>query len=1740
MTHKHPKRALALLSSLVLGATFLTPAAFAEVNEKPAVNNQAQGGTSTGYHQEKILKQLKEMGRFTEASSESVRVLVTFKAQPRTPSEANEKNFLQRQTQKLVDWEKQYGFKVDRQFGYLFNGVSGSMPENKMVDLASDPLVASVKKERVYYQSEHNAAKEHQSPLALENYGVDGTGTVIAVIDSGVDPAHPDLRLDSCEDAKIRDINPAGLFTCKVPNGYNYADKSFEIRDLTPSQHGQHVAGIAAANGSEGKTSEFSQTGRIDGAAPNAQILAMKVFSNNPSAAGGAMDGDIIAAIEDSVKLGADVINMSLGSDNGLKDDSDGTSFAIKAARDQGVITLVAAGNAGQNYSLSGGPDDVLGLFDDGIVGWPSTQEGAFSVASIDNPVSTFPLAFFGNEENATEFGYQPHTGKADDTFHELVYVNLGRATDYQEGQNLNGAYALIQRGEISFQEKFQLAIDHGAAGVIVFNNQPGNDAPGMAGVDGFEIFGVSIGNDDGQAILKALQADPSVKVKFTERVGSKANPDSLTPSDFTSWGTTSALEFSPEIAGIGGGVYSTVGSDSYATMSGTSMATPNLSGLSALLVEAYGEKYPEITGAQRVDLIKTTLMNTALIPEVDGVPFAPRQIGAGLAQVNNALSTDVILTSNSKPYIELKEVNEARTITVTLKNLGTAEAKYTIPTQRVLTESNNAGERTTTSFSSDTLSTNQQAVTVPAKGEVEVSFTLTPDTKAPHFTEGYIVFEGEADTQDLSIPYLGFVGDWNAEEIIKNPGEAWLEGQTVDTTRLATSTLFGPIPLEDEEVGTLAVSPNSDGFFDTVIPQMLMMRNAEAVDYEILDKENNSLITIGRDENVRRVSAVDVATAEFPGQTLTTGRNFDGFLWDTKAGIFNYIPDGEYKFRIKSRLSDEWDWQVDELDFKVDTVEPTITVIEQTDELVKFQVADDNAGIFLKPGAYGPKGEEMEVEQIDDSTYQVKLNADFDFFSIEVADKGFNFAEHFVFKAPGYISAVVAGHEATDGSEVWVSSEHIFEGNIFVGGVASPDVTEVHVNGEPAVLENGFYKIEHLIGSATSKYPIKIEAYSGSELVKKYDFTVSVDSTYPTLELDEGIVVDGMVKENNAVVHLSGRVSDDRPDAPLSLMVNDTEVELAADGRFSIDYQLRENESAVVLAFSDGLHIDGLLLPVEGRAISHEGQTVFAEIVSPYCAEPFGLCFVGGSDNYDRETGMLNISGFHAENVTRVELFTDARATENGYSEPEQIPVEMGEEFSFSAKVKVKTGINNLRLVAYAGDQVLTDRGYSIFVDVEPPKIVFDSPMLKGGALFTNQDEVMFSGTIYDDGWGHYLSINNNWVTDFWRFNNYGQEVNEQKFEHLLKVENGDTIFIYSKDTMDNSLLSYILVVKDKEEPTIGFEGANPGELIKDRRTINAFAEDPWLAQTRVTLNGEVIYDQASEMVVGPYKVEDTLMPPTDSLPEDDIDESLAGVGSIGAKPNIVSTANSAADESEDSEDPQDPEAIITDDLVEPDTSPETGVIEGSMPEVINTKLGVDIDTSKLPAGQYTIGVEALDLAGNVKTQSLTVVVDAEAIIEGPDTLTLEVGDSEIADQKQLIQRLLAQYKVIDDGSVAGGETKLSVAEGTVLVPGSQKVLLVATAGDGTEVGKVIDLTIKLIKPQQPGKGDSDDSAPGKTPGKPGATTDKPNNFTKGKKPKRLRKSIANTGANNDLLLGAGILVLIAGAGTLVAKRRR
>ena len=183
----------------------------------------------------------------------------------------------------------------------------------------------------------------------------------------------------------------------KIPFAYDYAGSDNDVDPtLNGSEHGTHVASTAVANGDDYK-----------GIAPKAQLAVLKVFGDN---GGGASTSAIIAAINDSAKLGLDVINLSLGTDLldvGESEDSvDNASYkAIKNAADKGVIVNFSAGNAGKsNFSSGDYSDFTKDTVETGILGSDANFDEASNTVASSTPDKAFYSSIMNvkNEDAAT------------------------------------------------------------------------------------------------------------------------------------------------------------------------------------------------------------------------------------------------------------------------------------------------------------------------------------------------------------------------------------------------------------------------------------------------------------------------------------------------------------------------------------------------------------------------------------------------------------------------------------------------------------------------------------------------------------------------------------------------------------------------------------------------------------------------------------------------------------------------------------------------------------------------------------------------------------------------------------------------------------------------------------------------------------------------------------------------------------------------------------------------------------------------------------------------------------------------------------------------------------------------------------------------------------------------------------------------------------------------------------------
>ena len=474
--------------------------------------------------------------------------------------------------------------------------------------------------------------------------GYTGAGSRVAIIDTGVDRDHQSFDAGAFEyslrqredysqiskllltEAEIEEVltqlnifkkedygveDASGLYvSSKIPFAYNYVDNDYDITHDNDDQeeHGSHVTGIAAANAyipdGDGGYIPALISVLTQGVAPDAQIITMKVFGKN----GGAYDSDYMAAIEDAIILGADSINLSLGSTTAGFGHSDVYGEIMDKLAESASVVTMSMGNSGyyaeSSYIPTGLPysDDVN--FATG--GSPATYTNSLAVASVDNIGFTGDYLevdgelIFYNQSYGPGQGIQTFSEFAGETLDYVFLDAYAKEGDF-DGIDVKGKVAIVWRGEgVNFTDKGNRAAQAGAKAVIVANNVPGA-AISMV-TEGYtgKIPYVSITKSDALILLNAADsADTSDKgidyYTGSLTVGSEAASyveynGYYTMSSFSSWGVPGTLELKPEITAPGGNIYSVNGlpkdTDKYENMSGTSMAAPQVAGMAAVLAQ--------------------------------------------------------------------------------------------------------------------------------------------------------------------------------------------------------------------------------------------------------------------------------------------------------------------------------------------------------------------------------------------------------------------------------------------------------------------------------------------------------------------------------------------------------------------------------------------------------------------------------------------------------------------------------------------------------------------------------------------------------------------------------------------------------------------------------------------------------------------------------------------------------------------------------------------------------------------------------------------------------------------------------------------------------------------------------------------------------------------------------------------------------------------------------------------------
>ena len=818
-----------------------------------------------------------------------------------------------------------------------------------------------------------------------------GEGKVIAVIDTGVDTTHqaftgalagtPALTPQKVAalSSQLGEGKTGVYISQKFPFAYDYADGD---NDASPREggsgfHGTHVAGIAAGNAD-----------KIIGTAPDAQVIVAKVTRSEDDAL---LDSALLASLDDMLVLHPDVINLSLGWTAGMDNEADTVYATVyKKLQDAGITVNAAAGNA---FSTGYGNNSGKGLPyasdpDSSVIDEPATYSSVVAVASVENALIRNAFTV-----NGKDIGYQRSRGMNGEKvayFSDLPagtyeYVDAGFASEedaaalkekYPDG--LAGKIALVSRGKMTYQKKVENLYDLHPAGILVYNNVSVGSLIIM-NLTTQDLPAAFISQADGQAMLDA----PEHTLSIAE--GQVLPQSSIyEASEFSSWGVSPDLRLKPEIAAPGGNVFSSIPNGAYEQTSGTSMATPQMAGISAIVLQRVQSDplFASMSARQQADVVQNLIMGTARpltdAAQTTGALYSPRKQGAGLVDALAATTSSVYPTvvgapEQSRPKADLGDGTKGWHFDVTLHNLSGTAATYELSSQ-ALSEIVDGGFFT--EHSSDwrghgveiaysgaaSASAEGATVTVPASGEATVGIDITPgsefasyvadNTPNGTFLDGFVRFTSKTDGQpDLAVPYLGFYGDWGKAPIfdaLASVGGAHTRASDIVNGQTGASLGYNPLVKAADRTGDpnpqrYVISRSTASGAPTILePRTGTLRSVHSLTSTYTNEAGETVFSVTNHQNWKSVYLTSTE------ENTWVEAYHESTAFDANAEKFAQLPDGAYTLQIAaSNDGPSSARQSISYNFRLDTKAPVISdlVYSGKDEgfVVTFDVTDDS-----------------------------------------------------------------------------------------------------------------------------------------------------------------------------------------------------------------------------------------------------------------------------------------------------------------------------------------------------------------------------------------------------------------------------------------------------------------------------------------------------------------------------------------------------------------------------------------------------------------------------------------------------------------------------------------------------------------------------------------------------------------------------------------------------------------------------
>ncbi|MEA1921383.1 MAG: S8 family serine peptidase [Pseudomonadota bacterium] len=669
----------------------------------------------------------------------------------------------------------------ENRYRLLFNGLSvdpgTANAETLIKKLEELPEVKAVYPDRAYYPALYssrdliNAQALWNNPAIVSNANA-GRGVKIAIMDGGIHYLAPMFNGSGYQYPS--DIPAPGLGDTRNNNGKIIASRAYFRPDDPPREgdenvwpgkngtsHGVHVAGIAAGN--KVTADYLGLNFDISGVAPAAWLMSYRIFYASENDDGGFYTTEGLAALEDIVADGADILNNSWGSgpvsSGGYYDPLD---RALINASEAGIFVVMSAGNSGPGLGTSDHPSvNYIS-----VASSTSTASLASGRLSVTAPGEIDP-ALTNLEVMEAAFGPAPSPGVVS---YELITATSIDAGNFEGCSPWSGTpfldkAVLIQRGNCKFSDKVYLAQQAGATLVIIYNHENGGDdlisMTASSLKNEITIPSIFIKHSDGNALHNWSNTYGSVtRIEMDNNAYQISTiPDRL--SDFSSKGPGVGEVLKPDITAPGDDILSqgytphANGENrhfGFGQSSGTSMAAPHVAGAAALIRQIHPD-WPN-------SYIKSAIMTTSNFQDVythKGLPGQPLDIGAGRLNLSQVTDPGIICQPPSISFGRVT-IGKTRSLATTITNVTPYRETYTINT--IDTRKKN-GLKTST-VSNITFSPANLSLEPGASDKLTLTIDTTGNGLESGDLQGFILLTGS--THSAHLPLWG--------RIVQPPGK--------------------------------------------------------------------------------------------------------------------------------------------------------------------------------------------------------------------------------------------------------------------------------------------------------------------------------------------------------------------------------------------------------------------------------------------------------------------------------------------------------------------------------------------------------------------------------------------------------------------------------------------------------------------------------------------------------------------------------------------------------------------------------------------------------------------------------------------------------------------------------------------------------------------------------------------------------------------------------------------------------